>query len=344
MRFIGSKTLLLKEIESIIHEKALNSTSLCDIFSGTATVARYFKKDFKIISNDLLHFSYVLQKASIENEGYPDFSKIKDSIKQDPFDYFDSIHISQESIKGVPFIYENYSPNSKSDRQYFSNGNALRIDFIRKTIEDWKIANLLEENEYYYLLAGLIESAPFVSNIAGTYGAYLKHWDKRAHKNLTMVKLETVTNNMDNKCFNKDANELIREISGDILYIDPPYNFRQYATNYHVLETISRYDSPQIYGKTGLRPYQDVKSKYCTKKDVLSEFRDLIKNAQFKHIIVSYSTEGIMDIPSIESVLKEFGQKDTFTIKKIPHRKYKHIASDVEHDLHELLFYIAKNL
>jgi adenine-specific DNA-methyltransferase len=81
-----------------------------------------------------------------------------------------------------------------------------------------------------------------------------------------------MVNNKNNTCFNQDANELINVIDGDILYIDPPYNSRQYGSNYHLLETVSRYDSPNIYGKTGIRPYDDVKSKYCQKRNALKEF------------------------------------------------------------------------
>jgi adenine-specific DNA-methyltransferase len=344
MRYIGSKVLLLEQIEEIINDKAKDSKSLCDIFSGTSTVARYFKKDFEIISNDLLYLSFILQKAIIENEKYPNFTKIINHLGKDPFDYLNDLEINLSMLKSTPFIYENYSPNFKSKRQYFSNENALRIDYFRQTIEEWKNKHLLEENEYYYLLAGLIEATPFVSNIAGTYGAYLKHWDNRSLKKLELIKLETISNNKNNKSYNRDANELIKEIKGDIIYIDPPYNKRQYAPNYHVLETISRYDNPIISGITGMRPYKELKSKYCIAKDVLNSFADLIKNANFKHIIFSYSTEGIMSIEQIEAVLKEYGIENTYQLTKIPYRRYKRRAGNVEHDLHELLFYIEKDV
>ena len=136
MRFIGSKVLLLEQIENIIKMKADGAQTFCDIFSGTSIVARYFKKDFQIISNDLLHFSYVLQKATIENEGYPKFKKIKEYIGKDPFDYFKSIEFNKDLLLGRPFIYENYSPNENSHRQYFSNDNALKIDLIRQMVEE----------------------------------------------------------------------------------------------------------------------------------------------------------------------------------------------------------------
>ena len=99
---------------------------------------------------------------------------------------------------------------------------------------------------YYYLLASLLEGIPFVSNITGTYGAYLKEWDRRALKKFELIRLNVIDNNCDNECYNTDSNKLIEQISGDILYLDPPYNERQYLPNYHLLETIAKYDNPII--------------------------------------------------------------------------------------------------
>ncbi len=344
MRFIGSKVLLLKEIDAVIQENVKCAESFCDIFSGTASVARHFKTKYRIISNDILHFSYVLQMATLFNNQKPEFNSVLKNIGQTPFTYFKSFVPNKSELREPMFIYENYSPNEHANRQYFTNDNALRIDFIRQTIEAWKQEGLLTEGEYFYLLAGLIEAVPFVSNIAGTYGAFLKHWDARAFKNLELIELDVENNSRSNECFNEDSNQLIRKIKGDILYIDPPYNHRQYAPNYHVLETISRYDYPLIAGKTGLRPYRDIYSKYCLKKSVLAEFTDLIKNAQFTNIVVSYSNEGIMSSSEIEAVLLNYGIKSSFKLYTIPYRRYKHIPGIVNHDLEELIFFVKKDI
>jgi len=342
MRFIGSKVNLLEDIKKIVEEDCPNATSFCDIFSGTTSVARFFKKDFLIISNDLLHFSFVLQKATIENNKTPNFSNLKKNGIEDPIKFLNEANPKIEDLKSEPFIFNNYTPNHNHDRSYFSKENALKIDFIRQTIEDWKNEELIIESEYFYLLACLIEAVPYISNIAGTFGAYLKHWDNRALKKIKLPQLEVIDNKNDNKSYNKDANILIKEIKGDILYIDPPYNARQYLPNYHVLETISKYDNPKIYGKTGLRPYNDVKSKYCVKNKVLSEFSELIKHANFKYIIVSYSSEGLMNEKEIEKVLLENGIIETYKLKKIPYRRYKHTKGIVKHNLNEYLFFITK--
>jgi adenine-specific DNA-methyltransferase len=343
MRYIGSKVLLLDNINEVINENIENANSFLDIFSGTASVARHFKKQYQTFSNDQMYFSFVLQKATIENDSVPKFNHLSKINISDPFTYLNNYPLDEFTFtEKNSFIYMNYSPNENSDRMYFTNENAKRIDFIRTTLEEWYKESLLTENEYYYLLAGLIEAVPFVSNISGTYGAYLKHWDRRALKPLELVQLDVTTNNKSNKSFNKDGNILIKEIKGDILYIDPPYNSRQYLPNYHVLETIALYDFPDIYGVTGLRPYNEYKSKYCNKKFVETEFADLIENANFEHIILSYSNEGIMSEDSILNILKTYTIEESVKIYRYPYRRYKGKLSAKEHNLHELIFYARK--
>lgn len=342
MRFIGSKINLLKDIKKIVEENCKNSKSFCDIFSGTTSVARFFKNDFKIISNDILHFSYVLQKATIENNKIPIFGKLKKININDPLDYFNNADPILRDLENEAFVANNFTPNHLHDRSYLSEKNSLKIDYIRQIINKWRKSKLITESEYYYLIACLIEAIPFVSNIAGTYGAYLKHWDKRALKKIELKYLEVYNNKQKNKAYNEDANILIKKIKGDILYIDPPYNSRQYLPNYHVLETISKYDNPILYGKTGMRPYNDVKSKYCVKKHVVNEFNELIKNADFKYIIISYSSEGLMSEEEIRNILVANGKKDSYKIKRMPYRRYKHVKGKVDHSLHEFLFFIEK--
>ena len=342
MRFIANKTNLLNDIAQVIKENCDGTEKVfCDIFSGTASVARFFKNRYKIISNDLLYFSYVLQKGTIENNEIPSFKKLEDRLNiHDVFDYLENVDIKQEKFN--KFIYENYSPNKKCERMYLTSENALRIDFIRNKIEEWRNKELINKNEYYYLLAALIEGVPFVSNITGTYGAYLKQWDKRAFKKFEMIRLNVIDNNVKNKCYNKNSNDLIQEISGDILYLDPPYNERQYLPNYHLLETIARYDNPEIKGKTGIRVYNSEKSNYCIKNKVYSEMEKLIKNAKFKHIIVSYNQDGLLSKNDIETILKKYGNKETYKLYEIPYKQYQNKLTK-KLDIHyEYLFYISK--
>ncbi|WP_178842436.1 Dam family site-specific DNA-(adenine-N6)-methyltransferase [uncultured Treponema sp.] len=337
MRYIGSKANLLRNIEDCISTNIhTKQKSFCDIFSGTGIVARYFKPQYEIVSNDALFFSYIIQKSLVENNETPAFSKLHATIT-DPFDYLENASLSNVNN----FVEENYSPSGKAGRMYFTSENARRIDFIRTTIEQWKIEKKLTEAEYYYLLTSLIVAVPSVSNITGTYGAYLKHWDKRAYKKIELPHFDVQNNNRNNKAYNENVFDLEKHISGDILYIDPPYNSRQYASNYHVLETIARYDNPELTGVTGMRPYANQKSVFCSKYEVNDAFEHLIRNADFTHIVLSYSSAGLMKSSFIEKTLKDNGIASTYSLQKIPYRKYKSKIYD-ESDVCEYLFYIQK--
>ena len=346
MRFIGNKTQLLENIKEVVDRHATDAHSFCDIFSGTASVARYFKQWYEVYSNDLLYFSYCLQRATIENPDKPSFAALsKGTGIQDPISYFNDM--STENMESLPtekrFFQNNYAPTG--GRMYITDSNALRIDFARNTIESWNQAGLLSQDEYYYLVASVIEGIPFVSNIAGTYGAFNKTWDIRSNKLFVLIDLPVFNNGMNNKSYNEDGVQLLHHISGDILYIDPPYNERQYLPNYHVLETAAKYDFPALRGVTGQRPYELQRSDFCSKKTVVSAFDALLANASFKHIILSYNTDGIMTLSEIEATMKKHGIASTFEVNYIPYRRFKSksIVTRTE-ELKEMLIYIQKEV
>lgn len=342
MRYIGSKINLLKNIEEVINENINEETNIfMDLFSGTGVVGEYFKKDYTIISNDILYFSYILQKAKIENNGIPEFNELKKIGIGDVLHYLET---EPYSINENYFITRNYSPYKDCERMYFTVKNAARIDFIRLKINEWKNEKLISDMEYTYILATLIEAVPFISNISGTYGAYLKKWDNRALGELKLRRLDVTNNHRNNKSYNEDSNNLIEKVEGDILYIDPPYNGRQYISNYHLLETIARYDNPNIYGVTGLRPYENEKSQYCLKKEVEGALDDLIKNAKFKHIILSYSTDGLLNEDEIKNIFMKYGIVSTYKMYKILYRKYKSKHEQKSNELYEYIFYIQKDI
>ena len=341
MRYIGSKIKLIEHISNFINENVRDDSEIfCDIFSGTGAVAKYFKKEYKIIANDSLFFSYVLHFVAVQINETPSFYGLKNIGIYDPLDYLNNNPIEIDYSKA--FVYLNYSPAGPKKRMYFSEANSLRIDFARQKIGVWYKQKIVNENEYYYLLCSLLEAIPFISNTTGTYGAYLKNWDKRALKKIDLLPPLIINNHKNNHSFNADSNELIKNISGDILYIDPPYNTRQYISNYHVLESIALYDYPTLKGVTGTRDDSNSKSKYSSRKLVEGAFKELISNAKFKHIIVSYSSQGIMSKDTIEKIMKDYGVIDSFKYRTIPYRKYKSKIIK-KTDLEEYLFYIRKN-
>ena len=311
MRYYGAKTKLLPFIEEVVKSTGVNGPSnFVDLFAGTTSVGQHFKKlGYTVYSNDMLEFSYALSKTYIELNQEPEFKKLKSKLKlksglNSLFDFLNKLDTNTQG-----FIYNNYSPNG--ERMYFTDENALKIDTFRTLFEEWKDEKLINELEYYYLITSLLRGVNLVSNVTGTYGAYLKTWDNRALKPLILEEVPIIESSTKNKAFKKDANELIKNIKPDILYLDPPYNSRQYASNYFLLELIAEgwfgEKEPEIYGKTGMRNYEHQKSDYCSKNSALNALEDLVLNgSKAKYILLSYNNEDHKSIWHRKSIGKSW--------------------------------------
>lgn len=322
MNYIGSKFSLIDFLKESIN-KTLNTYKetkqpsdmiFADLFAGTGAVSGSFKKDgYTIIANDIQYYSYVITKHMLENNGNLNQERCLQLIDQ------------LNKLSGVKgFIYHNYSfegtEGQEFRRMYFSEFNAKKCDAIRIEIEQWVTEGKISENEYFFLLGSLINSIDKYANTASVYGAFLKKLKRSALKDMELVPLPIMHGNVACKVYNEDISELIKKVSGDILYLDPPYNARQYCTNYHLLETIARYDNPLIKGKTGLREYSAQKSLFCVKSKVAEAFENLIKNANFKYIFLSYNNEGLMSFDTIEKIMKKYGK---YKVYMQTHRRFK---------------------
>ena len=335
MRYIGSKLSLLERLSFEIILRTPKAGMFCDLFSGSAAVARYFKKrNYQTISNDIMHFSYYLQAATIELNFKPEFK----GLNFEPINYLNKLDTNNFEYSKNKFVVDNYSPSGSKDTGYFTRENALKIDAIRQQINIWLNLKRINNNEYVYLIASLIEAVPFVSNTTGTYGAYLKKWDKRALKPLVLADHEIFDNGLVNKSFCEDANNLIKKLEGDIIYIDPPYNRRQYGSNYHVLETIARYDNPIVRGITSMRDNSDISSNFCMKSKAESALNEIISNSKFSHIFFSYNSEGILSEAQIKEIFIGNCKKDSVELIKIPYRRYKRNKKIDNEQLFEFLF------
>ena len=324
MNYIGSKLSLLEFLEQSISKVVdKNCDVFCDLFAGTGIVGSYFKKKgYKVIANDIQYYSYVLNRHYIGNHKELHFSAlIKEipelkNIKIEKRKNFVCSYLSD--LKGAKgFVYNNYcfggTKSQHEPRQYFSDENGMRCDAIRQKIEKWKKENLISDDEYYFLITSLVESIDKYANTASVYGAFLKKLKKTAQNSLVLKPAELIINDQVHEVFNEDINKVSAKIRGDILYLDPPYNHRQYATNYHLLETIAKYDNPKIHGKTGLREYQNQKSLYCSRTQVKKAFRDLILKAKVKYIFLSYNNEGLMTLDDIKEIMGLRGKYGYFT-------------------------------
>jgi adenine-specific DNA-methyltransferase len=295
MNYIGSKYKLTKFITSSIAQICgdLKDKIVCDIFAGTGAIGRALKRDSKkVIANDVEYYSYVLNKNYIGNHTEMDYWSLLQELNY---------------LRGSEgFVFQHYCAGGGTGRQYFSDENGKRIDAIRQKIEEWLTSKRIEDGLYFFLLTGLLEAADAVANTASVYGAYLKHLKKTARKDMFLQPAEYVINAADHEVYNEDANKLIKKIQGDILYLDPPYNHRQYGANYHMLNTIAKYDDFTPAGKTGLRTYE--RSQWCVKDKVSLVFDDLVKEAKFKYIFLSYNNEGLMSIEQVKKIMSNYGR------------------------------------
>lgn len=340
MRYIGGKSLLLDDILELIKNNTDNVKSVIDIFSGSGIVSKEFKQEgYKVISNDFLYFSYILNRGTLDLNEQPKFSNLEII---DPIEYLNNLKLENTDIDIKDcFIYQNYSPNENCNRMYFQNENAKKIDVIRITIEKWYKDNKITEDEYYYLLASLISAIPYVSNITGVYGAYLKHWDKRTFNSLELKKPDIISRE---KCvsYNADVNHILKNISADLLYADPPYNQRQYLPNYHILETVAKYDYPEISGVTGMRNYDNQKSEFCQKRKVKEAFKKMIEDANVKYVVISYNNEGLLSTEELMEICKLYAKKDTFKLVELDYRRYKSKIPNNKKGLCEQLYFFEK--
>ncbi|MDB0016960.1 DNA adenine methylase [Acidimicrobiia bacterium] len=334
MRYYGGKSKLLDLISEGVSETNLTSDSIfLDAFSGTSVVGEYFKKkDFTVYSNDTLHHCFTLAKGLIEINNEPKFRKFDEDI-----------FFILNSLKGITgFLTKHYSPYKNNERQYFSVDNAMKIDAINFKIHEYLTNGLISSREFYYLKTSLLKAINLVSNVSGTYGAYLKSWDTRALNDLKLEHPNLYDNKKKNKAFNEDINNLATRIKVDIAYLDPPYNSRQYHSNYFIPELLSRGWFDKKYepkGVTGMVDFSNLKSQYSSKKFAYKQLEDLIVNLNCKYILLSYNNEGIVDSDKIKKLLS--GKGDLKIINK-EHKRYRSINQDGSNIKTKEFLYVVK--
>lgn len=283
MRYIGNKTRLLPFLMSTIERLELSPKTAHDAFSGTAAVGRALKEaGWRVTSSDLMTYSYVFQRAYVVAQRSPSFATLRAGDPE-----LRRAHCSASFRKSIArhgalsamgefltqwidpergFIGTHFAP--AGGRMYFTQENADRIDAIRRRLHEWWSSGLIEDDGYYVLLAALIEGADRVANTAGVYAAFIKRWQANARRALTL-RLQIPQRGPRGASAHWGDAAMVAAAAGDIelIYIDPPYNARQYAGYYHVPEVIARgwFDGvPILRGKTGLMGTSDQQSDWCS--------------------------------------------------------------------------------
>ena len=323
-RYIGSKHKLTDWIFSIIN-KECKGNSFADIFAGTGIVGAVASHHFnKIILNDFLYSNYIVYKAFFE-KGTWNQKKIFTLIQE-------YNHIKVDRIK------ENYFSKHFGGK-YFSNPSAKLIGFIRQNIEETKIH--FTKKEYFILLASLLYSTDKIANTVGHYDAYFKKPVLKDHFCMRLIYPSPIKSL---SLFKEDSNSLVKKIKADIMYIDPPYNSRQYSRFYHILETLVKWEKPNLYG-VALKPKPENMSDYCREK-AKSRFAELIKDINTNYIVLSYnntyyskssSSQNKITFKEIKNILAKKGETKVFE----KHYRYFN-AGNTDFNNHKEYLFVTK--
>lgn len=268
-RYLGNKYKLLPFITKVVNEECSDIDSVADIFAGTGAVSSAFTEKL-LITNDLMYSNYICNYAWFGAEEY------------DPQTIIDRV-VRYNSLSDLE---DNYMTENFSDT-YFSRDDCAKIGYIREDIESLYENDRINQRERAILITSLLYAMDKIANTCGHYDAYRK--GVVFEKTLELyVPLAEVHNTADNQCYNTDANELVKDITADLVYIDPPYNSRQYCDAYHLLENVARWEKPEVFGVARKMDRSTMKSKYCT-QSATEAFEQLIGDIKAKYILLSYN-------------------------------------------------------
>ena len=324
-RYIGSKAKLTNWIMDLIDRESENVKTFVDIFAGTASVSNQaIKKYNRVIINDILYANNIIYKGFFE-AGKWCKNKLNDIITD-----YNTLN---------PYkIEENYFSKNFGGK-FYEHNTAKLIGYIRQDIENKK--SELTDKEYNILLATLIYNIDKIANTVGHFDAYIKKPIKQQAFRLRLINAQDFENVEIHK---EDANKLAKKLKSDLVYIDPPYNSRQYNRFYHLYETLIKWDNPQLYG-VALKPTPENNSIYCTTK-AKNAFENLVAHLNTKFLVVSYnntykskshSSENKIRLEEIESILKKCGNTKVF---ECSHRFFN--TGKTEFDDHKELLFITE--
>ena len=306
MRYIGNKTKLLGFLSDVVSEVGIAPGRAHDAFAGTAAVGRSLKAaGWRVDSSDVMTYSYVFQRAYVVARHGPNVRRVAagdvELRRVLPRVNGDGLAVLAEYLSAWVepehgFISQHFS--ATSGRMYFTDENARRIDGARGALHRWREAGLVSDDAYYLLLAAIIEGADRVANTAGIYAAYIKDWQPNALKTFQLRPEAPISRATGSKAHRDDAAAVARKVGRvDLLYVDPPYNARQYSGYYHIPEILATGwfgTLPVLRGKTGLPVQRQPPSAWCSRTGAARALDELLESTGAKHVLISYNSEGIL--------------------------------------------------
>ncbi|MHB0912191.1 MAG: DNA adenine methylase [Armatimonadota bacterium] len=329
--YIGNKRKLLPLIRRAVEKTGVCGGTFYDAFAGSTVVARLAKTlGFRVIANDWEPYSACIASATVGLNRAPDFAALG------------GLDAAVRTLNELPpvcgYVATHYCPQDderydvETERMFYTQENGRRIDAIREEIARWRSSGLIDASEESVLLASLIFQAAYCSNTSGVFKGFHNGWGGatktawyRIRSSLTLRSPLFWDNACENRVYRADANSLLDEVECDIAYLDPPYNQHQYGSNYHMLNTVALWDKPEIAqryvtrdpanGKAAIRQdwRTERRSAYCYRHSASESFRTLVEGLRARFILVSYSTDGIISIDDLLSMLADRGELSVVT-------------------------------
>lgn len=336
-RYIGSKSRLIDQITTHMGEPK-QGAFFVDAFCGTGVVAEAAAGlGWNVRINDSLRSAVISAGARLISGDQAVFRKLGGYTK--------AISKLNAANPKNGFMWREYSPASLDvcgiERRYFTQDNAARIDAIRALITEWLEAGTINEVEERLLIADLFGALNRVANIAGTFGCFLSKWTSQSQVKIEMRCRDLKTIGV---CVEATVGDVfdVPNAEHDLVYLDPPYTKRQYASYYHILETVALGDEPKVEGVAGLRPWKSLASDFCYKTRALNTLSRLVHSLKAQKILLSYSSEGHIGMQDIKAELSKVGTFTMYPLGAIGRYRPNKAASNAASDVNEFLVIVEK--
>jgi len=338
-RYIGSKSRLIEQITAYIGHPN-EGAFFVDAFCGTGVVAEAAADlGWNVRINDSLHSAVISAGARLTSQEQVGFKKLGG--------YANAIAKLNAAKPKQSFIWREYSPASLDscgiERRYFTQENAARIDAMRALIADWREAGTIDKAEEWLLIADLFGALNRVANIAGTFGCFLSKWTSQSQEKLAMRCRELKPKGVRVEATVGDVFDVANDVQ-DLVYLDPPYTKRQYASYYHILETVALGDEPEVEGVAGLRPWKDRASDFCYKTRALKTLSRLVHGLKSQKVLLSYSSEGHICMQDMKAELSKIGKSTMHPLGSIGRYRPNKVASSTASDVNEFLVVVERPL
>jgi adenine-specific DNA-methyltransferase len=336
-RYIGSKSRLIDQIAAHMG-RPTKDAFFVDAFCGTGVVAESAAElGWNVRINDSLHSAVISAGARLISSEQATFKRLGGYAK--------AVAKLNAAKPKHGFMWREYSPASVDtcglERRYFTQENASRIDAMRALIGEWLEAGTIDEVEERLLIADLFGALNRVANIAGTFGCFLSKWTSQSQDTIAMRCRELKASSVRVEATVGDVFN-VPNASEDLVYLDPPYTKRQYASYYHILETVALGDEPEVEGVAGLRPWKVLASDFCYKTRALKTLSRLVSGLKAQRVLLSYSSEGHIGMPDLKAELSKIGKSTMHPLGAIGRYRPNKVASSTASDVNEFLVVVER--